>query len=488
MPAAGRAWTLGALAALFSFAFAWVPSFWADEVATVRASRLTPAELLPFTTRYVDAGHTVYYVALHYWSGIFGFGEAGTRGFSALGVGVAVALTALIGQRLGRPRLALFAAVLLAFMPRLTWAGAEARSYAWTAALAATAWLLLLIALDSGGWWWAALGAAIALSVSTFLLTSTLVVAQLLFVLLRRDTDESDRPNRGIRSSRRAWIPLLVTWFVALAAASPILTLAWQERAQIAWIGPNSAFNAWTVLVEPAGETSWGYAFAVWILIIAGAVRWRAALRAACPEWLLLAGCWVIVPFAITIGISLLGSPVFTSRYLTFAMPGLALALAAALAALSARRLVAAVTIALLVIALPTYVGQRLAYAKPRESDLREVAQTVAAHSQPGDAILFAPGRPREALYAYPQYFDGLVDVALKTPFPASDAFHDKTVPLAKRTAKLAGIRSLILVIPRHGTPCTQPRDAKTLLENGFAPASRYPTHREVVCRFERAG
>jgi len=510
VPAAGRAWTLGAVAAVFGYAFAWVPSYWSDEVATVRAARLPPAELIAFTMRHIDAGHAVYYLAVHYWSLAFGLSEFSTRGLSALGVGVAVALTALIGARLATPRLGLLAGAVLAAMPRMTWAATEARSYAWTAALAAAAWLLLLIALERGGWWWVALGAAAALAVAVFLLTATLLVAQLVFLAVRRGRGIPRRPRaprrpgiarrRGI-PRRPGWprvLPFLISWLAALAAASPVLAFAWRERAQIAWIGPNNAFNAWSVLIEPGGETSWGYGIAAWLVLIAGAMLWRAALRRACPEWLLLAGCWVVVPFAITIAVSLLGSPVFTSRYLTFAMPGLAMLLAAAIVALrdapfarrsaaGGRRLVAGVSIALLVIALPTYVGQRLAFAKPRESDLRLVAQTVEAHAHRGDAILFAPGRPRESLYAYPQYYEGLVDVALKTPFPASGRFGDGTVPLAKRTEKLAGIRAVILVIPRHGTPCTQPRDAATLRAHGFSPVARFPTHREVVCRFERS-
>jgi len=460
-----------------------VPSYWADEVATVRATRLTPAELLPFTTRYVDAGHTVYYIALHYWSRVFGLSEAGTRSFSAVGVGVAVAVLVMIGQRLGRPRLALVSAALLALMPRMTWAGTEARSYAWTAALAATTWLLLLIALDRGGWWrWAVLGVIAALSVATFLTTSTLLGAQLVYVLVRRD-------GHAGGGRRRALLPLLATWLAALVAASPVLYLGWNERAQIAWIGQKGGFTPWSVLVEPWGETSWAYGLAVWLVLIAGALRWREALRRACPDWLLLAGAWVVVPFAITVGLSLAVTPLFTARYLTFAMPGLAMLLAAAIASLASLRMrgvAAGVALALVAISLPTYVGQRLAFAKPRESDLRLVAQTVAAHSSKGDAILFAPGRPRESLEAYPQYYTGLVDIALKTSFPVSGSFHDKTVPLAKRTEKLPGIRAVILVIPRHGTPCTQPRDAATLRDHGFAPTSRYPTHREVVCRFVR--
>ncbi|GAA4177363.1 glycosyltransferase family 39 protein [Gryllotalpicola koreensis] len=474
MGAVGRAWSLGGAAAILSFAFSWVPSYWADEVATMRATMLPPAELLRFTTTHVDAGHTVYYLALHYWASVFGFGEASTRGFSAVGVGVATALLALIGQRLGRPRLALLAAALFALMPRMTWAGTEARSYAWTAALAAAVWLILLIALERGGWWWVLLGVVATFSVAVFLTTSTLLAAQLAYVLLRR---------------RRAALPLLAAWLAALAAASPVLYLGWSQRAQVSWIGANGAFTPWTVLVEPWGETSWAYGLAVWLVLIVGAVRWRETLRRACPDWLLLAGAWVVVPFVITVGLSLIVTPLFTARYLTFAMPGFAMLLSAALASLVSlrtRRVAAAVAVALVLIAIPTYIGQRMPFAKPRESDLRLVAQTVHDHSRPGDAILFAPGRPREALYAYPQDFDGLVDLALKTPFPASGKFSDDTVPLSKRTERLAGIRSVLLVIPRHGTPCTQPRDAATLRAHGYIPVARWPTHREVVCRFTR--
>lgn len=439
----------------------------------MRASRLDPAELLTFTTRFVDAGHTVYYLALHYWSGAFGFGEAATRGLSAIGVGVAVALTALIGARLGRPGLGLLAAALLAVMPRMTWAGAEARSYAWTAALAACAWLLLLIALDRGGWWWVALATVAAIAIATFLLTSTLLLAQLSYVL-------------ALPARRRAWRPMLAAWLAALAVASPVLYLGWRERAQIAWIGPKSAFTPWTVLMEPSGETSWAYSLAAWIVLAVGAVLWRRVLGRAGPEWLLLAGCWVVVPFVITIGVSLAGDPVFTSRYLTFAMPGLAMGIAASLAAVEGRRLAATVAIALLVVSIPAYLGQRQPFAKPRESDLRIVADTVHRHANRGDAILFAPGLARESLYAYPHDYDGLVDIALQTRFPASGSFHDATVPLSARDARLADIRALLLVVPgRHG--CARQKDATGLLRQGFVQSGRYPTHDETICRFARA-
>jgi mannosyltransferase len=470
--AAARAWGLGAVAALLSLAFSWVPSYWADEVATVRAARLDPAALLAYTTRYVDAAHTVYYLALHCWSAVFGFSEIATRGFSALGVGVAVALTVLLGQRLGRPRLALLAGALLAVMPRMTWAGTEARSYAWTAALAAAVWLLLLVALERGRAWWVALGAVAALSVATFLLTSTLLLAQLVYLLVQR---------RG-----RAVLPLLIAWLAALAVTSPVLYLAWRERGQVSWIGHSSAFTPWTVLIEPWGESAWGYGLAVWVVLIAGALWWRRAVRRACPEWLLLAGTWVGVPLVVTVGVSVFGSPLFVSRYLTFAMPGVAMLVAAALAALPLRRVATAAAIALVLLAVPGYAMQRMPHAKPRQSDLREVAQLVQAQSDPGDAVLFAPGRAREALAVYPERFHGLVDIALKTPFPASGSFHDTTVPLALRTEKLAGIRAVVLVVDGRDAACTDPKDATTLLEHGFTPVARARTHNEVVCRFVR--
>lgn len=478
-----RAWLVGAAAALLSLVAAWVPSYWTDEVATLRAARLAPGALIHFTTRHVDAAQTLYYLAMHVWTAVFGFSELATRSFSALGVGVAVALVALIGRRLDRPRLGYLAAVLLAVMPRLTWAGAEARPYAWTAAVAAAAWLVLLIALERGGWWWVLLGGIAAVSIALFLLSATLLFAQLGYVLVR--------PQGGRRGRRgRAVLPLLAVWLAALVVTGPVLYLGWSERAQIAWLAHEHAFTPWTVLAEPWGESSWAYGIAFWIVLLAGALRWRDALRRACPAWLLLGACWAGVPLVMTVGASLAVTPVFSARYLTFAMPGAAMLLAAAVAALPAptalprRWLSVAAVVALIAIAAPTFVAQRMPDAKPDGEELRRLAQTVAAHSAPGDGIVFGPGRARKALAAYPEAFAGLDDIALGTPFPASGRFVDTTVPLRERADRLAGLPAVVLVVRGSGSSCTASADARTLASAGFTATHSYRTLADRVCRF----
>ncbi|MFC4242360.1 hypothetical protein ACFOYW_03165 [Gryllotalpicola reticulitermitis] len=477
MSASGRAWVAGAIAALLSFAASWVPSYWADEVATLRASALSPGALLDFTTTRTDAVHALFYLVMHYWTAVFGASEGATRGLSALGVGVATALTMLLADALQRPRLGLVAAVLFALMPRVTEAGEEARSYAWTAAIAAGLWLLLLVAMKRGRWWWVALGTVAALSVSFFLLSATLAVAQFVFVAVRQ---------------RRALLPVLAAWAAAAVVASPVIYFAWHQRSQVAWLGTSAALNPWSALLEPWAETSWGFGIAASVLLIWGAVRWRAAVARACPEYLLLAGSWVVVPLVLMVATSLTSNPLYTPRYLTLATPGFALLLAAAAVAIGSRRVAAVAVLIVVAVAVPTYVGQRGPYGKNGGSDLRQLADTVRRHAQRHDGVVFEPSpirrtlNPRLALYAYPQKFAGLDDVALKVRFPHTATFHDQVVPLANRKPQLRELNTVWVVFAGIDTPCNSGKDAATLRAAGFVTDARYPVHRTVVCRFAR--
>ena len=62
-----------------------IPSYWSDEVTTLRAARLGWPELFDFLG-HKDAVHTAYYSVMKLWLGLFGESEFAARSLSALAV------------------------------------------------------------------------------------------------------------------------------------------------------------------------------------------------------------------------------------------------------------------------------------------------------------------------------------------------------------------------------------------------------------------
>src|SRR6218665_2450711 len=142
-----------AAAPSLSYPGAWIPSYSAEEAATVRVAVLPVADLGPFLL-HRDAVHGLYYLILHTWGAVFGFSEASLRAPSALAVGVSVAGLIVLGRMLRPGALGWLAAAPCLLLPRTGFSGIEARSYAWTAAAAILSTICLVRLLrrrDEGG-------------------------------------------------------------------------------------------------------------------------------------------------------------------------------------------------------------------------------------------------------------------------------------------------------------------------------------------------
>jgi mannosyltransferase len=126
---------------LVSVLGSWVPSYWSDEAATVRAVSLTPAGLLAFV-QHRDAVHAVYDLALLGWSRLAGTSEFALRFPSAVAVGATAWMLVVLLRRHGLASTGVVAALLFAVLPRTTLIGTEARSTALTVALVTAVVLL----------------------------------------------------------------------------------------------------------------------------------------------------------------------------------------------------------------------------------------------------------------------------------------------------------------------------------------------------------
>jgi len=489
----GRAAAIvGVVAALVSVAGSWIPSLWGDEAASVLSATRPLDSLLSMLTR-IDAVHGAYYLGLHEWVRLFGSSPFMVRLPSALAIGVCAAAVTWLCGRLGgagRPasiRFAVVAGMMAAVLPRLTYAGEEARGYAFSAAVATLLWVVVVEVLRRGmpsrrGW--AVYAVVLTVGVYVFLYLALLAVA--VGVVLATDRDR--------RRHLRHWA---VASGAALLAVTPLLVLGQLQRHQIAFLAHRDVVTPNTVLVK-MWFAAWPFAVIAWALIAAAAGLWvRDLVRRHAPRRLDLetvALAWLVIPT----GALLLANTViadYTPRYGTFAAPA-----AAILMALGVRRLdgihwsrrvphtaIAVLALAaVLVAAAPVWVGQRTAWAK-NQSDWNDIAATVQTRAQPGDAIVFDDSvrpsrRPRLALDTDPAAFAAVRDVLLKTSYADSATWHATTygIPEAAAYGRFAGVTRVWLVEYESG-PAPDTWGVADLEALGFRVAEHVDLHRSDV-------
>lgn len=274
-----------------------------DEGATWATARL-PLRAMLRSVSHQDAVFTLYYGFIHFWM-LWGGGTEVWLRLPSAAAGVACcALVAAIGTRLGGRLVGAVAGVLLALNPMFVfWAG-QARPYTLAAFFVCVAALLVLRAGTRGR---STVGYAAAVwgAMATHLLSA--------LVLL---------PHLVLRGSRR----FRVAFAAAVIAVSPVLLLAIRQRSQTSWERQTHPGDYAHALLGMCGGTHVAAAIAVAV----AALLWRPR-RAE-----LFALSWASGPLLVLVTVSLV-HPMFTERYLTVALPGLALS-----AALGLRRIHAA--------------------------------------------------------------------------------------------------------------------------------------------------
>lgn len=388
------------------------PSVWFDELATASAIDRSPGELWGMLGT-IDAVHGLYYFVLKLFAWPVGMDPAALRAFSALGVGAAVAACYVLARRLGGTQFALFAGAIALILPRITWAGVEARSYSWVIAAAALTLICAHRAARSGSRRdWIGYGAALALASALFLYSATLAAAMLVAVAWA-----APEGVRRVRLKQAA-----ITSVIAIAVVSPVVILAATQRDQVSWlrwpgwmIFPNVAVDQWF-------DHSYLFAAAAWSLVIAAGVLWW---RRGVPSDLLVPLRCGVAAALVPLAVILLVSPVvpsYVGRYVSFTVPGVVLVLAVAAATvarvLPASRASGAVLMAVLAVtAIPGYLWQHSPLSKPGGSDFTYAARYIRDNARPGDCVFFqvqpswAWPSLRIAYDGLPGMFDGLTDM-----------------------------------------------------------------------------
>lgn len=428
---------LGTVGAIWSAVAYGRPSVWTDEAATISAANRSLPRLWALVHR-VDAVHGLYYALMHFWVRVFGISTWSIRLPSVIFAGGAVAGTVVLGRLLAGPTVGVWAGVVMAVLPRTTWAATQARSPAATMFVVAWLTVLLVLAYRRGRWWWVAYGALAFVSVLLFL--------YLLLVILAHGLTVAWWNRRRWRASA----PYAAAAGAALLATIPFIHLSLHESGQIhprvihaGWVVPGMLVEQWFFGFAPRVAQSfvgwqmplWGWGAVLTALGCFALAGWglRRALtgRPALGPYVVLVPI-AVVPTVVLVGFSL-AHPVYSPRYLAFAAPAVAVLVALGVVALSRRRTRVGVVLAVLLATVPVWAVQRSVVAD-KGTDWSTVAGLLAARARPGDTVVL----PRPPLHgqaaripiAYPAPFAGLRDVTLRQTPACSDTLWGTGRPL----------------------------------------------------------
>lgn len=399
------AWAVALFATVLCALGAARPSLWFDEAATISAATRTVAQLWDLIG-HIDAVHGLYYLGMHGWFAVFPATEFWSRFSSCLAVGGAAGGVVILGRQFGTRTVSVCAGVLFAMLPRITWAGIEARSYAWSTLAAVWLTVLLVTAIrrDRGALW-AAYGALLAFSTVLNIFVVLMVIPHAVAVAMLCDH----------RRPRARWA---VATTAAVFVVVPFILWCRSQSFQVGWISPLGLHTVVEVLLEQYFDHSVAFAVvAAFVLSAPLLVRRLRPTDDSTRRLVAVAAAWVVAPTTVLVTYSAVGQPLYYPRYLCFTTPAMALLLAVCVVALARNREWITASLAVLALAAtPNYITvQRGPYAK-EGMDFSQVADVITAHSSPGDCIVFdnttswKPGPIRPITAARPAAYADLVD------------------------------------------------------------------------------
>jgi mannosyltransferase len=458
-----------------------------DEVATRWAALLSLHQLARLL-RHVDAVHGLYYLLMHGWMAV-GTSPAVMRIPSVIAMVVAVALTVIIGRRLtGSAWAGLFAGLIVALTPTISYYAQTARSYALVFACVVGSTLALLHALaaetgDPGAGRAGAGGAspagasaaaapapaegasgarfpagrwlvyAVLLVIGGYLneLSLLVVAAHAVTVLLAR-------------YGRRVFVRWAATAAISVILVLPLAALSARQDAAVAWIPRPGLWSLRILFHDYFGATT-----AVAVLLFCCAVAavlppLERGRRTAEPAWWSQGGVslpsvaapLLVVPGALLILESLVAHPLYVDRYVLYGEAGAALLAGAGalrigrwLAGVSDRRMllwVPGVAVCVLALVLQFAPQQRVRTPQSRLFDFGGPSGYLAAHARRGDGVLFFSDFFRKARLGYPADYRKVSDFAMAESPVAAGNFQGRDKPAAAVQSLMGGYQRIWVV------------------------------------------
>ena len=419
-----------------------------DEVATRWAALLSLRELAHLLAN-VDAVHGLYYLLMHGWAAI-GSSPTALRVPSVIAMAAGAALVAVLGRRLtGSPWPGLFAGLIMALTPTISYYAQTARSYAMVLACVVATTLVLVRALEAEAAgddprrarrWWIGYAALVVLSAYLNEMALLMLAAHAVTVLVAR-------PQRRV----------FVHWFTAGAVGTvlvfPLLGLSIKEHAAIGWI-PRPGVAALRILFHDYFGATTIVALLVLICAVVAVLPERSPRRVpaaadvppgadtAMPWWRggvslpSVAAPLLVIPAFLLLAESRVLHPLYVDRYVLYGETGAALLAgagayrvgqwaAARLAQPGARRTVIwlpGVVVCVLALVLQLGPDQRVRTPQSRAYNFGGPSRYIGAHARTGDGVLYFDTFYRKAELGYPWDFTKVTDFAeAETPTQAGD-------------------------------------------------------------------
>ena len=436
------------LAIAVSAAGAARPSLWFDEAATISASTRTVPELWRLLGN-IDAVHGLYYLIMHGWFAVFPATEFWSRFSSSLTVGVAAAGVVVLGKQLSTRPVAVTAGVVFAVLPRVTWAGMEARSYALSMVVGVWLTVLCVAAVRRNRvWWWLSyLGLVIAGTLLNVFVVLIVAVHAVVVPVLSRSARVVGCWAAGA--------------CVAVATVTPFLLFTQTQLFQVGWISPLNSATVGKILREQYFDHALPVAVLSGLLIVAVLLcrpRPSAAVGDHPGQLITVTLAWLVVPTAFLLVYSAVRHPIYYPRYLSFTAPGMALLLGYCIVAVGRSRApIAAVLLLLAAAATPNYLAQRGPYAK-EGMDYSQVADVIGRYAAPGDCLVmdntttWKPGPIRPLTAARPAAYAKLHDYGRGLPAIERNMLWDQHIAIWSWADKLPDCPALWTVSERDTT------------------------------------
>jgi mannosyltransferase len=471
-------WAIAVIATAISGSWANRPSLWFDEAATISAAASrTVAELWRLVV-HIDAVHGLYYLLMHGWFAIFPPTEFWSRVPSALAIGAAAAGVTVFTRQFSTRPTAVCAGAVFAILPRTTWAGIEARSYAF--AVAGSIWLtVLLIAAVRRNrprlWVCYALALMLLILLNLNLILLLPVYAAMLPLLA---------PEGSRKSPVVCWA---LSSAVAVGAMTPFIVFAHAQVGQVNWIYPVSWHYAFDIIQRQYFDHSVPFAVLSAVLIVSAVAARLAGVQAAAGDTRrlsIICAAWIVIPTGLVVLYSAINEPMYYPRYLIFTTPAMAIVLAICIVTIARRPWpIAGAVLLFAVAAVPDYLfTQRWPYAK-EGWDYSQVADVIGSHAAPGDCLVvdntvpWKPGPIRALLASRPAAFRSLIDVERGGYGPTTGSLWDGHVAVWLRTAKINKC-STIWTITNKDTSLPDHQSGALLSPGnafGRSPAYRFP-------------
>lgn len=407
-----------------------------DEVATRWAALLSLRDLAHLLNNQ-DAVHGLYYLLMHVWAAV-GSSPAVLRIPSVAAMTAAVAVVAILTGRLTRSGWAgLFAGLVMALTPMISFYAQTARSYAMVLACVVAATLVLVRALDaeaagSGGQrvtrWWLGYGALVVVAGYLNEMALLVLAAHAVTVVVAR---------YGVAVVRR-WA---VTAAVSVVVVIPLVLISVREDVAVTWI-TRPGLDAVAVLFHDYfGSATVLAALLLVCAVIAvlpgggGQAAAGSAAGAAAPAWWRggvslpsVAAPLMVAPALLLILESLVARPFYVDRYVLYGAAGAAMLAGTGLwragrwlAGRAGGRpwLLWVPGVAVCVCALVLQLGpqHRIRTPASRLFDFGGPSQYVGANARQGDGVMFFGNLFRKARLGYPQDYTKTTDFGMaKSP------------------------------------------------------------------------